>query len=292
MTMLRLIGILLIVLAATACESPTAPTAATTQIPLATGIDEPNPVTTTTQATADTTGSTPEDRSCFGTSPQLTEDGFLGRSDAGDSDAQTLAGLNWSDSGDCAAVTLAFRTEPGAPAVDPPSYRAEYLRHTGIVRIELGPEIVDSALSDQIFDTALLDAAYVAFDPAAQALIIDIHLADGVVARVRSVTAPARLVIELEDDDRAAGSSPVFGEAVVVLQPATTTPPMVIEGYGRAGLEVSANVVTSGRGLERTLAFPDSPTRWTFFEWTIRDFQPGPIAIRIGDAPPIEFISQ
>ncbi len=227
---------------------------------------------------------------CFTDEPLLAEDGFLGRSDTEDSDSQTLAGINWTDSGDCAAVTLSFRTEPGAPAVDPPAYRAEYLRHTGIVRIELGLEIIDSALSDQAFDTALLDGAFVAYEPSLRTLMVDVHLAEGATARVRSLSSPARLVLELERDQTDAGA-PVFGDAVVLLQPATRTPPMVLEGYGRAGLDVSASVVTSAGAFDRTITFEDSPTRWTVFEWTIRDFQPGPVVIRVGDAPPIEFIS-
>lgn len=288
--MVRLSGILAWVLLMTACQQVSSPTVAT--IPIPTTSQAADIATTTTQAVTPDPTPAENDRSrCFDEAASFTDDGFLGRSDTEESDSQTLAGINWTDSSECAAVTLSFRTEPGAPAVDPPAFRAEYLRHTGIVRIELGPEIIDSALSDQAFDTALLAGAYVVYDPSLLTLMVDIHLAEGATARVRSASSPSRLVLEMERDDQTIEGTPVFGDAVVLLQPATRTPPMMIEGYGRAGLDLSASVVTSAGAFDRTLTFEGSPTRWTFFEWTIREFQPGPVAIRVGDAPPIEFIS-
>lgn len=286
--MLRAAGILFLLIAICACQQQPAPETSTAQTTTSTRAAE------TTQAPSATTTTRGEDgqSGCFTGEPALAGDGFLGRFDATDSDSQSLAGINWTDSGTCAAVTLSFRTAPGAPAVDPPSFRSEFLRHTGVVRIEFGPEVTDSALSDQTFDTTLLDAAYVVLDPFASTLTTDLHLAAGSIVRVRSASSPARIVIELEGDGRILGERPMFGDAIVLLQPASQAPPMVIEGYGRSGLDVSASFISSGRGLETTIALERSPTRWNLFEWTIREFQPGPVSIRVGDAPPIEFVSQ
>jgi hypothetical protein len=285
--MSRLSWFLVLSLAMVACQQQPAVVDSTIPIPTVTTLAPVAESTTTAPTIVDT-----DDDGCFDAEPPLVGDGFLGRFEAQDSDSQALAGFNWSETDDCAAVTLSFRTEAGAPAVDPPEFRAEYLRHTAVVRLELGPEVVDAAVSDQALDTNLLATAYVAYEPAAAALVVDIHLATGSEVRVRPASSPARIILELEGDGRPVAGSATAGEAVIVFAPASSTPPLVVQGYGRSGIEISASFVSSTRAIEDTIFFEPSPTRWTTFDWTIRDFQPGPVAIRVGDAAPIEFISQ
>ena len=222
----------------------------------------------------------------------MAGDGFLGRFESEDSDSQAIAGFNWSETGECAALTLAFRSEAGAPAVDPPVFRAEYLRHTAVIRLELGERVAESAVSEQALDTDLLDAAYVAFEPTAGALVVDVHLAAGANVRVRPASSPARIIVEVEADGSPLSGAATVGEAVVLFAPETTMPPVLVQGYGRAEIEISATFVSSTRVLEEALFMLPSPTLWTTFEWPIRDFQPGPVSIRVGDAAPIEFIGQ
>ncbi len=78
----------------------------------------------------------------------------------------------------------------------------------------------------------------------------------------------------------------------MLFAPDSTTPPVLVQGYGRAGIDLSATFVSSTRVLEDTLSLEPSPTLWTAFEWQVRDFQPGPVSIRVGDAAPIDFISR
>ena len=285
--MSRLSRVLVLSLVMVACQQQPVVVDSTVAIPTVTTLAPVAESTTTASVVVDT-----DDGGCFDTETPLVGDGFLGRFEAQDSDSQALAGFNWSETDDCAAVTLSFRTEAGAPAVDPPEFRAESLRHTAVVRLELGPDVVDAAVSDQAFDTSLLSTAYVAYEPAAEALVVDIHLARGSEVRVRPTSSPARIILELEADGRPVAGSATSGEAVIVFAPASSTPPLVVQGYGRSGIEISASFVSSTRALEDTIFFEPSPTRWTTFDWTIRDFQPGPVAIRVGDAAPIEFISQ
>ncbi len=285
--MLRLLGLLVVVVSVTACQQQ--PVVVETTIPIPTITTTPAPVDSTTTSTT-TPGA--QGAGCFGEEPPLAGDGFLGRFESGDSDSQAIASFNWSETGECAALTLAFRSEAGAPAVDPPGFRAEYLRHTAVVRLELGQQVAESAVSEQALDTDLLDSAYVAFDPAAQALIVDVHLAAGADVRVRPASSPARIIVEIEGDGRPVSGSATIGEAVVLFAPATTMPPVLVQGYGRAGIGISATFVSSTRVLEDTLLLDPSPTLWTTFEWPVRDFQPGPVSIRVGDAAPIEFVSR
>lgn len=284
--MSRLLGLLVVVVVVVACQQQAVVVDTTVPIPTITTIPAPPESTTTSSTIADT-----QDAGCFGEDPPLAGDGFLGRFESEDSDSQAIAGFNWSETGECAALTLAFRSETGAPAVDPPVFRAEYLRHTAVVRLELGQGVAESAVSEQALDTELLESAYVAFDPAAGALVVDIHLAAGAEVRVRPATSPARIIVEVEADGRPASGAATIGEAVVLFAPATSMPPLLVQGYGRAGIEISASFVSSTRVIQDTLFLDPSPTLWTTFEWPIRDFQPGPVSIRVGDAAPIEFVS-
>ena len=302
-----------------ACQQQPVVVATTVPIPTVTTTPPPSVATTTSSIASDSS-----DAGCFGEEPPLVADGFLGRFESDDSDSQAIAGFNWSETGECAALTLAFRSEAGAPAVDPPEFRAEYLRHTAVIRLELGERVVQShvgagferfqiqrrivqqllcrgvlgervvqsAVSQQALDTDLLESAFVAFEPAAGALVVDVHLAAGADVRVRPASSPARIIVEVEADGSPVSGTATFGEAVVLFAPSSTMPPVLVQGYGRAGIEISATFVPSTRVLEEALFMNPSPTTWTAFEWPVRDFQPGPVSIRVGDAAPIEFISQ
>ncbi len=286
--MLRVFGLIGLFTAVTACQQQPVGVEPTIPIPTVTTIAS---VVESTAATPTTPSNRADDR-CFDPDPPLVDDGFLGRFDSQDSDSRALAGFKWSETGECAALTLSFRSEAGAPAVDPPEFRAEYLRHTAVVRLELGSGIGESAVSEQALDTGLLETAFVAFDPAADALVADIHLAAGATVRVRPVSSPARIIVEIESDGKAAAGTATVGEAVVLFAPESSQPPLLVQGYGRSGLEVSSSFEAGSRVLDDTIILGPSPTRWTIFEWTIRDFQPGPVVISVGDAAPVEFISR
>ena len=285
--MLRVLGFLVVATSLIACQQQPVVVATTVPIPTITTTPPPAATTTTSSITPDS-----PDAGCFGEEPPLVPSGFLGRFESENSDSQAIAGFNWSETGECAALTLSFRSEAGAPAVDPPEFRAEYLRHTAVIRLELGERVVESAVSEQALDTNLLESAFVAFEPAAGALVVDVHLAAGADVRVRPASSPARIIVEVEADGSPVSGTATIGEAVVLFAPASTMPPVLVQGYGRTGFEISATFVSSTRVLEEALFMDPSPTLWTAFEWPVRDFQPGPVSIRVGDAAPIEFVSQ
>ena len=216
----------------------------------------------------------------------------MGRFDSAASDAETIASIGWTESDGCAAVTLAFRTTEGAPAVEPPSVRAEFLRHTGVIRLELGNGVSESTISDQLIDTALLRAIFVATDPNSDALIVDLHLWDAALARVQTFTSPARVVIELERGGPDLIQRARFGPSTVVFFPAQESAPFVLAGYGVGGGALDARVASTAGQQVTAFDLAQSPTAWTTYEWTVRSIEPGLVEVRVGDAPSFAFTAR
>lgn len=212
----------------------------------------------------------------------------MGRHDTpGDSTA--ISGVSWTDSGECAALTIEFRTAQGAPAVDPPTYRGEFLRELGVVRIAFGPDLVDSTLSNQLMDTELLDAVFVIWDGETGALTADISLNAATLTRIRTVSAPARLVLEVIRGGPELSERPPSGPNTILLSPGpgSQSTPIVIEGYGRAGSTIDIAVRSTAPTRTRELELAASPTAWTLFRSVIDTTTVGIHEVTVGDAPRI-----
>ena len=270
-----------------ACTAPSTETPSTLGVPTSTTSTSLPPLPESTAPPSTNNIETP----CLSDGAALASDGFLGRYDSDDTDSQALANVNWSDSGDCAALTLSFRSDSGAPAVEPPSIRAVYLRHTAVVRLELGESVTQSALSEQALDTEHLRAIYVAYDPSLPGLVVDVHLAVGSSVRFHTASSPARVVIEFESDGQLIGSGATITDQEVVLVPASTSPPIVVAGYGLSGSTLDVSVVSLAGSVSDSVVLAASPTRWTVFDWTVSDVAVGPVEVRVGSAPTIEFLS-
>lgn len=165
------------------------------------------------------------------------------------------------------------------------------MRHTAVVRIELGDSVTGSALSEQAIDTALLRAVYVAYDPSLPGLIADVHLSAGSSVRVHTADSPARIVLEFETDDQLIGPGATISTDEVILVPASTSPPITVAGYGRAGSVLPVSLVSLAGLVQEDITLATSPTRWSVFEWTVPDVAAGPVEVRVGTAPVIEFLS-
>lgn len=276
--------LLVTALIATACSAGTDPGTTTTA----------SQTTTTTIAVATSTSTVPTPNTpatngvedCFAGDAPFEQEGFMGRNDAvGDSTA--ISGLSWTDSGDCAAITISFRTAEGAPAVDPPAYRGEFLRDFGVVRVSFGTEMDDSVVSNMTMESALLDSAYVIWSPEIGGLAVDVHMARASLARIRTASAPARLVLELIRGGPELPTLPEDGASTVLLSPSpeTTSLPFVIEGYGPAGSDLMLRVRSTGPTQARQLTLEGSPTAWTRFSWTVSTVPSGMAEIEAGDAP-------
>ncbi len=212
----------------------------------------------------------------------------MGRNDL-PGDSTTISGVSWTDSGDCAALTIEFRTAQGAPAVDPPRYRGEFLRELGVVRIAFGPDLADSTLSDQTIGTDLLDAVFVIWDSETGGLAADLLLGAASLTRIRTVSAPARLVVEVIRGGPDVPERPAAGATTILLSPApsSTSAPIVIEGYGRAGSTIDIAVRSTAPTRTRQIELAESPTAWTRFRSVVDISTVGIHEVAAGDAPRI-----
>lgn len=259
-------------------SATTAPQAATTISPSVT----PSASTIPTPNAPDSNGT----EECFAGDRPFEQEGFMGRDD-GLGDSTAISGISWTDSGECAAITISFRTAEGAPAVDAPAYRGEFLRDFGVIRISFGADVDDSVISNMTMESPLLDSAYVVWDPQIGGLAVDVHLARASLARIRTVSAPARLVLEVIRGGPEIATLPEDGASTVLLSPSpeTTSLPFVVEGYGPAGSELMLRVRSTGPTQARQLTLEASPTAWTRFSWTVGTVPSGMAEIEAGDAP-------
>ena len=271
---------------AAACAPSTAPSTTTTTGAPTTSEPSSTVATPTTQARL-TPGTTAPEQ-CFPEGMPFEQEGFMGRSDLpGDSTA--ISGVSWTDSGDCAALTIEFRTAQGAPAVDPPTYRGEFLRELGVVRIAFGPDLVDSTLSNQVMSTDLLDAMFVVWDQETGALVADVLLEAASLTRIRTVSAPARLVLEVIRGGPELPERPDSGPTTILLSPGpgSLTTPIAIQGYGRAGSTIDIAVRSTAPTRSRELQLAPSPTAWTLFRSVVDTTTVGIHEVSVGDAPRI-----
>ena len=278
--------LLVMALIASACSPGSETSTTTTAAHAATTTTTTAVTTSTSYIPTPNTPATNGVEECFVEGRPFEQEGFMGRDDAV-GDATAISGLSWTDSGDCAAITISFRTAEGAPAVDPPAYRGEFLRDFGVVRISFGPDMDDSVVSNMTMESALLDAAYVVWNPEIGGLAVDVHLGRASLARIRTVSAPARLVIEVIRGGPEIPTLPEDGASTVLLSPTpeTTSLPFVIEGYGPAGSELVLRVRSTGPTQDRQLTLEGSPTAWTRFSWTVNSVPSGMAEIEAGDAP-------
>lgn len=281
-----------LLLVASACSTPVeAPPDTTLPLPVQTTGTTPDPTTTAAQQLPVGSPDT-ELAGCFGDGPPLEQEGFMGRFEAPDSDAQTISAIGWTESENCAAVTISFQTNQGAPAVEPPTVRAEYLRHTGVIRLDMDQAISTSGVSHQVIDTPLIRSLYVATDPIGANLVADLHLWAGALARVQTFSAPARIVIELERGGPELIQQARAGAQAVVFFPEQDEAPIVLEGYGTPGSELEIRVSSAEVENTRTVAVEPSATLWTLFSVTLTEIEAGLVEVAVGDAPTFVFTTR
>jgi hypothetical protein len=155
-------------------------------------------------------------------------------------DASRISALHTDQDGACEQFVIGFTTEAGAPATSAGNVDVEFLRDIGVIRIAL-PDIADTSITDGVFESALVDRAYVVRSQDGS-LYIDAHLSAPAMARAEIVQSPARVVVQLEPGGEELPSLAPRSDVVVLLTPRgpEATYPLTVSGYART---FEANVV-------------------------------------------------
>jgi hypothetical protein len=225
--MRRAVVLLPVCLLVAACV-PTADSTTTTSAPVA-------PSTT---VTAPVSPSPVDGPTCAAGGARYTTDGLLAAPGEESGNAVTLGSVRWRNLDECERLVLDFLTEAGSPASRLGLAAATFIAETGIVRVNLPPEVEGAGIADSLIDGPLVKKVYVA-DVPGSGMIVDIHLGADVEARAFAVESPARLVIDVRstDDAEPVLGHPTLAADVVVLTPATgpNLYPLRVAGYARPG---------------------------------------------------------
>jgi hypothetical protein len=148
------------------------------------------------------------------------------------SDAERVGSVSWETSTGCETFVIELVTAEGAPATTPPSMTADFLREIGVLRIDL--DVVGTAITDQLVESALVDRYYVVRQPDGT-LFLDLILSGPALARVSTAGSPGRVVVELEPGGTAFSRTPLAGGLFLVTSPGEgpVEVPVPIRGYGR-----------------------------------------------------------
>jgi len=202
-----------------------------------------------------------------------------------DGDASRISALHTDQDGACEQFVVGFTTEAGAPATSVGNVDVEFLRDLGVIRIAL-PDIAHASITDGIFESPLVDRAYVV---RAQdgSLYVDAHLSAPAMARAEIVQSPARVVIQLEPGGEELPTPAPRNDLVVLLTPREhqVTYPLTVSGYART---FEANVVIrilQGGSIasERVTTATDYLEAWGEFSSVFESGPQGTVQLVVGE---------
>lgn len=218
---------------------------------------------------------------------QFTEGGLVDEFDNTGSDSTTIGLIRWQADASCETFQVGFETAEGAPATTPPSVTAQFIDDIGVLRI--ATSAVDTVITDQLVETALVNRLYVvrALDGG---MFIDLHLAAPTQARIDLTSSPARLEVVLQPGILPYSAQPVTAESIVLTFPtdeATIPTTLSVEGYARGiGADVAAVAITGQEGddvvVEADATTADNTETWGEFRVAL-ELMPGPVALFVGD---------
>jgi len=244
----------------------------------------PEPVPSTTVAPPTTAVDGP---TCAAGDARYTTNGLLAAPGEESGNAVALASVRWRDLGECERLVLDFLTQAGSPASRLGLSAATLIAESGIVRVNLPPEVEAAGIADSLIDGPLVERVYVA-DVPGSGMIVDIHLGAEVEARSFAVESPARLVIDVRTSDEAEAvlGHPTLAGDVVVLTPAAgpNLYPLRLAGYARPGTPaVRVWLVLEGEVVvDRSIVLTASDA-WSWYEATITDGPSGAVELFIGE---------
>lgn len=282
---MRAVPILALLLGVTACAPASSPA---TTAPVTTTSLAP----TSTAATAAATEPTMIVGPCATEDPPFGASGAVGSDDAQGSDAAVLSGFRWEAFEGCERVRISLATLEGAPAVNPPATGAQFLRHAGVIRLDLGGGISTAHVVEQVVDSGLVGRINVV-ESNAGGLAVYILLRRPALARVLTETGPAELVVDLIPGGEDYVTPPVVTDELVVIppDPDAAVYPLTITGFAAPGTAESlAGTLETADGVVVTAESAVAPAApaWGGFAMVFPNGPGGPATITIGDAPPFE----
>jgi hypothetical protein len=280
-----------LLLGVTACtpSSGTAPTSAPTA-PAATATTA-TPTTATTVAPG-ATEPTVVVAPCATDDPPFGETGAIGSGGSQGSDAAVLSAFRWEVFQGCERIRMSLATPEGAPAVNPPAAGAQFLRHAGVLRIDLGGAISTAQVVEQVVDSGLVGRIHVV-ESNAGGLAVYVHLREPALARVLTGTGPAELLVDLIPGGEPYATPALTSDGLVVIppDPDAAVYPLTITGYVAPGLtDTLDGSLESADGSIVTAESAVAPAElaWGGFAMVFPDGPAGRATITIGDAPPFE----
>jgi hypothetical protein len=224
-------------------------------------------------------------------------------------DSHSIAGLRWASHPGCERVVIDLVRADGSAAERTGLVSAELLRAAGVVRVRLDNSVIETgattaemseSLAPKSIDLKgeLAGRAFIVRSDRADggSLFVDIHLSRPAEARLLTLPAPARVVIDLRPGggDAAKALTQLSGgndpSGVVVLSPPgpTASYPLRITGYARTfEANVVAEVRQAGSQTARAnVTASDWIEAWGFFTLTIERGPTGQVEVFVGDYSP------
>lgn len=281
-----LLILLSLVLASSGCLADNRSTATTGTVP-GTTEDSTSPSSSAPEAS----GTTLVSSACAGDQPPFTEFGAMGSGGSARSEAAVVDALGWDVLDGCDRFRLTFSTPEGAPAVSPPTVGAEFLRHAGVIRIQLASSVMETAVFEQLIDSDLMRRAY-AYSTAAGTLIVDLHLAKPAFARVVTETGPAAVVVELIPGGDPYAAPADTGDRIVVIgpDPEVVGYPITVTGYADPELRQISARLEAGDGsvIAAEAAIAEAAGPWGGFALVFPDGPSGDVTITVEGGPVLE----
>ncbi|HEX2369599.1 MAG TPA: Gmad2 immunoglobulin-like domain-containing protein [Acidimicrobiia bacterium] len=215
---------------------------------------------------------------------------LVGRSDG---DAAAIAGLRWEDFEGCQRVVVSLATADQAPATRSGQIEVSVRSDLGVVRIDFGPEVEQTAVADAVMDASLVAGAYVVRDIEG-GLFLDLHTETTVEVRATTPGAPARVVVDLRPAGGGGAASAATGPLAVLMTPnqQATSYPIDVSGYARTPeAAVVIRLVVEGAQVA-TIGTPaaDWLETWGVFAATIQNGPPGEGELMVGDGTELDTV--
>jgi hypothetical protein len=200
--------------------------------------------------------------------------------------ARKIGALRWAAHPGCERFAIDLARADGSPAMMIDGVRVEFLRHLGIVRVELPGGVQEADEKDMAADGPLFREAFVVRRED-RGLNVDIHLARPALARVLLLSNPARVVVDLSPGGAEYPRTALRDTRVVVLEAPSDTSsyPIEVVGYART---FEANVIARLRqgGQIRAEEFTtatDWVDAWGMFRLTIARGPTGRVELFVGE---------
>ena len=247
---------------------------------------EPGETTTTTTPSTTTTTEATDTPACLSGDMPFVEEGTVAALDSPGRDARAIAGIRWDPLEGCERVEIEFLSATGAPATRIGPVGVSMLAESGIVRVTLSDDVVDSAVADSTLNGTLVDKWFVVED-SEDGLTVDLHLNERAAARALTSTSPARLVIDLRgtgNDLPLAESLSAGGVVVLSPQAGVGLYPLQVAGYAAPEVDAVRLRLTDSAeiSIDRAVSTLSTTHVWRAFSAALSDGPSGSVLLLVG----------